>query len=210
MNYAMGLFAIVAAFSLAACGGGAGGGEVGGVATVVVPASPELDGSVFAPGNPGTGSSPGFIQLGDQSNNAATKGVAGFSLLAIPADAEIVKAELAMYQQVVLGAPYTGLGNMILDLVNLGGAVDQADYNSPAILANVGVLSNSPALELKTADVTQAVRAARAQGLATADFRIYFQQLTDNDASVDRAFLNDSADTAGGKPVPTLTIEYRQ
>lgn len=186
--------------ALAACGGGGGGPK-----TLVVTPAGAFDGFVGKVGNSDTDASELFV--GDYLANPA-RSVVGFSLAGIPDGATILEATLRMEQFDVRGVPYADLGQILLDLVNLGAAIDGTDYNSVAISSGFAVLSTTSTLEDKQADVTSQVANALMLGLPRADFRLRFT-LESEGVTTDEDLVGFRPVENGNNP-PTLTIRYEK
>lgn len=135
-----------------------------------------------------------------------------FDLSAIPAGATIDSATLKLYQANVKGQPYTVLGNVIVDHVDLGTALDGSDYGAPAIASNIGTLSTSPTIEYKTLDVTSSVQADRTVGRQRSQYRLRFSNKdSNNDGVSDLAQFTDAEDSCCGvNQPPQLIVVYRK
>ena len=138
------------------------------------------------------------------------RGFMRFDLSAIPAGAEILDADLRVYQGNVNETPYPDLGELRVDHMAFGALLDNADYNAPALAMNYGTLSVSAALDVKTLDVTDAVRADRVAGRAHTDVRFRFQHGPDGAPDADFVQLNDAEDTFGTGQVPELIVTWRK
>jgi hypothetical protein len=197
-NHRLWFVALLGILLLPACGGGSGGPR-----TLVIPTTEAFDGYVGKIGN--SDSTGTEIFVGDYLANPA-RGLVGFSLAGVPSGATILGATLKMEQFDVRGVPYTDLGSILLDHVDLGAAIDGTDYGSPAIAAAFAVLSTTSALEDKQADVTAQVAQALALGLPRADFRLRFTAESDG-VTTDEDLVGFLPFGNGTNP-PTLTIRY--
>lgn len=134
-----------------------------------------------------------------------------FDISTIPAGAHIVSATLRLYQAVVVGSPYVNLGNLIVDRVDIGAALDGVDFNAAPLTANLGTLSTNATIEYKTLDVSTAVQADLGASRSKSQFRIRFS-LRDfnNDGLRDLVQLTEAEDSCChvSKP-PELVIEYK-
>jgi hypothetical protein len=149
----------------------------------------------------------GFGQLvaGDESDNSHFRFYFAFDLSPLPAGASIVSAAVQVGQVNVLGAPYPVLGSVSLDLVDLGVALDGADFSSaPLTLTPPALLSSSAALGTKVADVTALLLDALALGMTRFDLRGQFTFSTDSDFGLDVAHF---ASIESGTPA-LLVIEF--
>ena len=133
-----------------------------------------------------------------------------FDLSTLPAGATIVSATLRLYQVSAVGAPFTLLGNVLVDHVNVGTSLDAADYNAVALTSNLGILSNAGTAGYKTLNVLVAVQADRAANRTRAQFRLRMSLLdSNNDGKNDYVTFTDFEDSccAVNQP-PQLVIEY--
>ncbi len=149
----------------------------------------------------------GYVWLGDTSDNSTYRSFLLFSLATIPGGAEIESATLTVGMIRPLGTPFADLGDLLVERVDTGGAIDDSDYASAGQFAGRFGLGAGD----HDIDVTEALQAALPE--AAVDFRVGFQSQTDGDRDTDIAFMNDAADTAAkvdlDLSVPTLTIVYR-
>ena len=137
--------------------------------------------------------------------------VYSFDISSIPAGAQIVSATLRLYQAQAVGSPFTTLGNVLVDRIDIGAALDGADYASAALTSNIGTLSTSATIEYKMLDVTVAVQADRSASRSKSQFRLRFSTADKNGDGV-RDFLSftDAEDSCCGvsKP-PELIVAYK-
>lgn len=179
--------------SLAACGGGGGSNDVNDPDPDPQPVSVDLALDAANTGFTSStgGLSPGAtLSVGDVGGtNATVRGFLSFSLGAIPPGATIQLATLRCSQVQVVGVPYTALGAVQVDHMDLGGALDATDHGAAALTANVATLSTTPTLELKTAVVTAQVVADLGAGRTVSAFRLLFPTATNNDGAPDTAIL---------------------
>jgi hypothetical protein len=127
--------------------------EEGGNTTTIVPAEPVAGASLLG---------------------TLIHGLCGFDLGELPTGGRVVGAKLRLYQNKVAGTPYLSFGDLIVDHVDLGSDVDDADYDSTPLQAAIGVLSSTPALGWKTVDVTDAVLDDLTSGRQRSEFRLRF------------------------------------
>lgn len=203
----------LAALALPGCGGsgGSGGGGVPVPVTVVIPSTLARDGDIRSEGTVNTAGAGLFV--GDIDGiipGASSRAVVGFDLTAagIPAGATIQTATLSLEQNVGTGSPYTDLGNVLVDHVDLGLAVDATDYAANTLLAGFGTLSTDATLGVKTLDVGARVQADLTAGRTSSDFRLRFATDTDGDGNTDVAYFVDTENAfALGQP-PLLKVVY--
>ena len=185
--------------------GGSGGGSEPSDTTITINSTPTVDGTVVDTVLVDT--STFALQVGDTSGNSRKRGFLRFSLASIPAGATIGSAVLRVHQSFVFGTPYASLGNVVVDHMRIGSALDLGDFETPAVV--VGTLSSDATLGHKTLDVTSSVVADLAAALANTDFRLRASLLdTDSDGVADDSQWNDAEDTAGDGNVPRLVVTY--
>jgi hypothetical protein len=113
-----------------------------------------------------------------------------------------------MAQAAVTGLPYA-LGNVLVDHVDIGAALDATDYAAVALLANVGTLSTDAVLTVKFLDVKAEVLADIAAARTTSDFRLRFPATTDGDGLIDSVHFEDMENNIGTGAYPELVIVYK-
>lgn len=170
-----------------------------------------LDGNVRSDGVLSSGScGSSLICVGDSGlvDNSTYRGFISFDLSSLPpALTQVVAAELRIEQAGLFGTPYTDLGSLRLDHVNYGATLSAADFDAP-VLASLGILSTSTALEFKTKSVTAAVQddwANRAARSHRSQYRLRFFSLTDGDGAGDYATFTPG-ESASSKP--RLEVTY--
>ena len=189
------------------CGGGGGGGGPTPV-TVDLLSSPTQQLSVTA--GPPFGSN---LHCGDLDGTAIPgpfRALLTFDLSTLPAGVTVTGAVLKLRQATVDGAPYTDLGNIVVDHVDYGaGLPTQAHYTGGTLANDIGTLSTSDALVLKALDVTARVVDDLANTRTRSQFRVRFSPLdTDGDVNLDQANFETAADLYGTGEVPVLTVTY--
>jgi len=140
--------------------------------------------------------------------NSPDRGFYSFEIQSIPAGATIVSATLRAYQTSVIGDPYTTLGNVIVDHLDYGAALNASAFDAAALASNIGTLSSTPTLEYKALDVTASVVADRAAARARSQFRLRFSPLELGPGFANRLAVFDVGTGAGANP-PQLVVVYR-
>lgn len=208
--------AIVLAMALLpACGGGGGGGEenAGNENQIVVEVRPllaTLSGLVPDDGEEISGAAPGAGDNGDQGY----RGILSFSIfdLPTPPGLQIATAVIRADQASVSGAPYSSLGDLIVDHIDTNGFFDNLNnnlYGGLDLESPIGgvvtprVFSDNPNLESKEIDVTlQVIRDLQA-GRSRSQFRIRFETDVVNNPQNDFAtFANAVLEITYGQPQP--------
>ena len=111
-----------------------------------------------------------------------------------------------MFQESVEGDPYTELGRLLADHVDIGGVLSESDFDSPALTLDIGTLSTDTTLEYKTLDVTEAVKADALAGRGASAFRLRF--LRGANGSRASVMLTTIEDLNATGRLPILEITY--
>ncbi len=189
-----------ACLGLAGCGGG---GESSSAVTLGILSTAALDG--FITTAPLVDTASAFMAAGDSTVNLVARMFVSFPLGGIPSGAVIQSASLQLNQINVSGTPYTDLGALVVDHLDYGASLDQADFNLAPLFPAFGVLSSTPALGLRTLSVKIQVEADIAALRTRSQFRCVFGAPTDS--NMDSDFVNfDTNEAASGKPV--LVVVY--
>ena len=200
------------ALTLSACGGGSSVFDSLAPATVaVMPSvlSHTASGTSVGGGTMGPGGADGAGIAAGDFGALEVRGFIRFDLSAIPAGAEILDADVRMHQADINATPYADLGELRVDHMDFGLVLNDADFAAAPLALNYGALSSTPVNEVKTLDVTDAVRADMIANRNHTDLRLRFQTPTDAVADADLAFFNDAEDTYGSGVVPQLVVTYR-
>lgn len=179
--------------------------------TVTIVSQATLDGFARSDGTAtSAGGAPVTGDLDGVTPGLASRQFYSFDLSSIPGTATIDSAVLRVYQAAVVGAPYTTHGSVIVDRVDIGTALDGADYGAAALTGNIGTISNNATLEYKTLDVTTAVRADRNAGRTRSEFRLRFSVFdTNGNATSNNVSFADAEDSCCGvASPPQLVVEY--
>lgn len=142
------------------------------------------------------------VRVGEFTATTRSRGLVSFNLGAIPSNVYCVNSATFMLEQSgVNGTPYgsSSLGDVILEAVNMGGTLEGADYNTPAISGgfferNAVTLSTDPVLGFKTAQAPGQIRLALAQGTpANVRWRLRFSNDGANMGAIDNASFQNTA-----------------
>lgn len=198
------LFACCGALALIGCGGSGSDGI-----DLTITSVATFDGFVTNTGFSDTFSA-SAIAAGDTDGSFmnVSRGLVRFDRSTLPPGVTIQRAVLKMNQAAVAGAPYASLGDLVVDHVDLGAAVEATDFGGGLLTAQIGTLSTNATLGVKTVDVTDAVRADASAARPTSDFRLYFTVGTNANAADDFVTFNDAENHLGGT-VPVLVVTYR-
>jgi len=206
-NPALGL---AATLLLLACGGGGGGG--GPDITIDAPPVAALDGSVSVTGvvnTTGVLVPPGGIAVGDDVVDVAIRGFFAFDISGLPAGARVQAATLELRVIGSAGSPTPSLGNVLIDHVAIGPALDAGDYSSAALDAGFATVTSSSLPGTYILDVRSQVGADGIAGRTTSAFRVRFTSPTNNNTTVDVVLFQDAEDADGSGLLPSLTIAYK-
>jgi hypothetical protein len=190
--------------------GGLGGGGGGEQMTVTLSSLASLDGWIRTDGNGATAGGQGLTgDLGTVANQGYRQ-FYSFDLSSIPAGSQIVSATLRLYQATVVGAPYTELGNVIVDHVDYGPTLEgTADFGVAPLAGNVGTLSSAATAEYKTLVVTARVQADVSALRTRSQYRLRFSTADfSNDAGSDFVQFTEAESPGGNNP--QLVVIYRE
>ena len=138
-----------------------------------------------------------------------TRGFVSFDLSSIPSGSTITKATLRLYQTKTESNPYGIGGNLLVDHLNYGVTLDNADYASAALLSSFATLTNNTTVEWKDATVTSEVQDDVDNGRERSQYRIHFA--TENkggDVTGDFAYFEAAENTEGTGNTPELVVKY--
>ena len=190
----------------AGCGGGGHGGG-GGPVTVTLASVASVDGMIVDTPPPGVFTT--FdLQVGDTSTNNSKRGFLRFLLSSIPPGAIIDSATLSVHQSVVNGVPYSALGAVTVDHMDIGSVLDGGDFVGSVLFFNFGTLSTDATLGYKSLDVTSRVAADMAASKPDSDYRLHTAGTTNSDSIEDSSHWDDAEDSFGSGNVPHLTVTY--
>ncbi|BCL81738.1 hypothetical protein ccbrp13_42030 [Ktedonobacteria bacterium brp13] len=137
--------------------------------------------------------------------------IVSFDTNQLPAGATVISATLTLYRY----DPYFyqgDLGSISADISPIGGfngnnALEQADYNASSGQSNVGYFNIVPTQTNQATSDTIASSAFKyINGSGHTQFRIHFQQATNNTNQMD--VMNFYSGDSGGAYVPVLKIQY--
>jgi hypothetical protein len=178
--------------------------------TVTLQSEAAIDGWVTAAGEAVSAGGGPFTGDDDPRNNGlGFRQFYSFDLSAVPAGAHLTSASLQLYQANVNGNPYTALGNVVVDHVNVAGALDPGDYTG-GTLGNAGTLSTSATIEMKTLDVSSSVQDDLSAARGHTQFRLRFSARDSNSDGIwDYVQFTDAEDSCCrvNRP-PQLVVVY--
>ncbi|NUO62753.1 MAG: hypothetical protein HOQ11_01515 [Gemmatimonadaceae bacterium] len=147
---------------------------------------------------------------GDDASGIAYRSTLGFDLGALPAGAKVTAATLQVDQCRVGGAPFTALGALVLDHIDLTLGLTDAAYAGQTIDADVGTLSSDATIGMRQLDVTTQVQQDVASHRRVTAYRLRFSQHdTNGDAVTDFVQIALSRDgVCTSAPEPKLHVAY--
>lgn len=141
--------------------------------------------------------------------NLVSRGFASFDLSDLPQGATVTEATLRLYQYDTTGSPYGVGGNLLVDHLTYGDALDSTDYAMPALVSGFTTLTKNSSLEWKDADVTDQVKDDVANARTRSQFRIHFTtEVTGGDVTGDFAYYESTENTGGTGKTPQLVVKY--
>jgi len=160
--------------------------------------------------SPAQGSSTGGLAAGDTTGGLTLRSGMRFGITPfLPVGATVLSATLRICQTGVAGAPYPGLGTLVVDRVDFGLVLDGGDFAPVVLTPNIGTLSSSPLVGIYQIDVTAAVAADLAAGDFTSDFLLRFTSDVSANGVGDVALIEDSENSRGSGVLPLLTVTYQ-
>lgn len=207
-NIVFTITALAAALSVAACDKNSPSGPT---QTLTVVSTAALDGYVTSAGTVQTaGGGPVTGDLEAVFPGVAYRQFFSFDLTGLPANASVDTATLRLYQASTAGAPFTSLGNVVVDHLDYGGVLAPSAFDLLAITSNIGILSSNTTVEYKTLAVTTAVKTDVSLGRVRSQFRLRMSIIgADNDGASDNVTFSDTELSCCPGQVPQLVIIYR-
>ncbi len=154
------------------------------------------------------GSGPGVGDLDDARLGLGLRMFYSFPLREIPAGAQITSVALRVYQEDRSGRPYANLGDLLVDHIDPGDALDPADYEGNTLDADVGSLSQAFVRGYTILDVQSCVRRDMAEGRTRSWFRLRFPRDSNLDGENDIIILNDGENSRRSNNLPVLEVIY--
>lgn len=174
--------------------------------SLILTSTSRLDGYM---GSNETGSNTVEIKIG-RNQHLVTRGFVSFNLIKIPEKVDIESVTLRIFQLKSVGDPYNLLGDLVIDHLNFGDAIDATDYALPAILSSFDTISKSKKTEWKETDVTAQVLDDISNKRSTSQFRLHFEkEVKGDDPSGDFVYFEAADNSEGTKNVPQLVIKYQ-
>ena len=147
---------------------------------------------------------------GDDANGIAYRSTLGFDLGKLPAGAKVTAATLQVDQCRVGGSPFTALGALVVDHIDLTLGLTDAAYAGQTIDDDIGTLSSDATIGLRQLDVTAQVQQDVASNRRVTAYRLRFSQHdTNGDAISDFVQIALSRDgVCTTAPEPKLHVAY--
>lgn len=171
--------------------------------TMTITSTASLDG--WRASNDG-GNTTWYIQIG-RNVNLTERGFVSFDISGIPSGKTIDLVTLRLFQEEVVGTPYSSLGSLIIDHVNYGDSLGSEDLDSSAITSNIGTLTSNATVEWKDLVVTNALKADISAGRSRSQYRLRFTtEATGADAWARFESADNYAPATGN--LPQLVVKY--
>jgi hypothetical protein len=154
------------------------------------------------------GSGPGVGDLDDARLGLGLRMFYSFPLREIPADAVITSMTLRVYQEATVGQPFSDLGELLVDHVDPGDALDPDDYDGNTLTSNVGSLSRDFERRYAILGVEDCVGRDLAEERTRSWFRLRFTRDSNLDGRDDLLLVNDGENSRGTGNLPLLEIIY--
>ncbi|HSJ58714.1 MAG TPA: hypothetical protein VLC95_16135, partial [Anaerolineae bacterium] len=140
-----------------------------------------------------------------------SRGFLSFDLSSIPSGATIERVELRFFQKRIVGDPYGALGNLVLDHVVFGGALDGSAFDTPAL--HSGTLAQQTQERawyiISDPGFVSWLQDDLAQGRGRLQLRLRFAQELDGDGEEDWVAIEPGGGSLGNQSAPQLIIVYR-
>jgi PKD repeat protein len=177
-----------------------------------------LDGEVSSSG--GVRKTGDDMDVGDTSSNGETRGFLSFDLSELPetlTSRDVLSVNLSIRQTTLQGAPYTNLVSLVVDHVNFGSVLEANDFGTIALSSRTP-FSNDIINQDKNSDdfgMQEFMLSALKDDLEQrsgrgnrSQFRLRFQNTTDNDSVEDSAQFLTLEGGADDSNEPELSVAY--
>jgi hypothetical protein len=182
--------------------------------TTILVSQMKLDGYVI---NDGSASATEEIFVGNGEINPGagelvSRGFMSFDLSSIPSGATIEQMEIRFYQLQVQGDPYETLGNLILDHVDYGDALDGSAFDAPALDSALLAQQTRPNEWYVLSDpslLSWLLRDLR-DGRTRFQLRLRFDQELDGDGDEDWIAVAAGDGALGPRNAPQIIVTFRR
>lgn len=200
---------ILAGLLATACGSSGGGPRRGTPVVLEIESLGALDGFVRNDGLVITsGGGPGVGDLDEASAGLAFRMFYCFPLDDIPAGVVVTSVRLRVFQLSITGTPYEDLGNLLVDHVDPGAALDAGDYAGSTLASNIGALATGFGRNYANLGVANEVLQDTQAGRVRAWFRLRFPVDSNFDRGNDVLLLEDGEGSRGSPQAPILEVTY--
>lgn len=201
--------ALATAFGLAACGGGSRDLRRNTPVLLEIESLGQLDGFVRNDGIVERhGQGPGVGDLDEAGRGLAFRMFYCFPLDDIPAGVVVTSVRLRVFQLSITGTPYEDLGNLLVDHVDPGAALDAGDYAGSTLASNIGALATGFGRNYANLGVANEVLQDTQAGRVRAWFRLRFPVDSNFDRGNDVLLLEDGEGSRGSPQAPILEVTY--
>jgi len=174
-----------------------------GTQTMTINSTAALDGWRASNGG---GNTTWYIQAG-RNATLFERGFVSFDISTIPIGKTIDQATLRMYQQEVVGTPYSSIGNLTVDHMDYGETLGNEDLSVVGMTTNIGTLTSNATLEWKELIVTNPLKADITAGRTRSQYRLKFS--TESTGPDAWARFESGDNYMGTTNLPQLVIKYR-
>jgi hypothetical protein len=156
------------------------------------------------------GAFPQVGDLGQPGSSYTCRQFFSFDISGVPAGSIVTSAVLRVDLFLVVGDPYTSLGEVVVDHLDYG-TLDANDFSLRALVEGLGPIPGGATLGPKSLDVTAQVAQDVGRRRSRSQFRLRFAPLeSDNDTANDFAsFPEAEAATTGQGQPPALALVLR-
>lgn len=147
-----------------------------------------------------------YIMVG-KNISVIHRGFVSFDLSNIPSDATIESATLRLYQEKVVGNPYSAGGDLKLDHFDYGDSLGNEDYGASPITPDFVTLTNNATVEWKDANVTDTLKNDISNGRNKSQYRIHFSNESMGGGS-NLVYFESADNSQGTSNLPQLVVKY--
>jgi hypothetical protein len=157
-------------------------------------------------GSNGFGRDDLYILVG-RNLSVIQRGFVSFDLSSLPSDITIEQATLRVYQQKIVGSPYSVGGALKVDHLDYGDSLGNDDYGATSISSSFITLTNNASIEWKDANVTDRLKDDLSNGRSRSQYRLHFSTEPTGSSS-DLVYFESADNSQGTGNLPQLVIKY--
>ncbi len=191
---------------LAACGGHLDPLPLDDIFDSLATSNPLREGSIA---HDGTIDPDAPLRVGDDEDDRSWRAFTSFDLAMPDPGDTLSSALLEIHQGNLLNDPYSRLGLLFVERIDMGAARDLADFGAPAGARSIG--SSDPSVGTITIDVTALVQEALDLGRTRVDMRFRFGVFVDPGGVPQQTHFTSSWHTAAPISLPPiLRLQWRR